>query len=175
VRTYIVEIGCGFTTRASVKSQKINLNLFSSNNHEQTYEPMVAISTCMAPDTTLSGLGSCLCPHDPLVARHRGSLPIDLLDLPRVRHGSLMWQSCSPASLMSTMADDTLHTHKHNGTPWSGIRTRTAPSTVNATRHPLSMPHYLPRVQNPHCSLMQQPCSLSVPPSTLAGNDPRKH
>jgi hypothetical protein len=35
---------------------------------------------------------------------------IRLLDLPRVLHGSLMQQSCSPTSLISTMADDTPHT-----------------------------------------------------------------
>jgi hypothetical protein len=47
--------------------------------------------------------------------------------------------SCSLSSSLSTMADDALHTHKRNGTPWSGIRTRTAPSTVNTRRQPLSM------------------------------------
>ena len=40
MQTYIVEIGCGFIQRTSVP--KTNLNLFSSNNHEQTYGPRVA-------------------------------------------------------------------------------------------------------------------------------------
>jgi len=54
--------------------------------------------------------------------------------------------SCSLSSSLSTMADNTLHTHKHNETQWSGIRTRTALSTVDATRLPLSMPHDWPLV-----------------------------
>jgi hypothetical protein len=47
MRTYIVEIGCSFIRRTSVKSQKIDLNLFSSNNHEQTYESRVANLTAL--------------------------------------------------------------------------------------------------------------------------------
>jgi hypothetical protein len=57
------------------------------------------------------------------------------------------------------MAADTLHTHKCNGTQWSGIRTRTALSTVNATRLPLSIPHDLPRVQPPQMMMMPFICS----------------
>jgi hypothetical protein len=48
------------------------------------------------------------------------------------------------------MAADALHTRNRNETQWSGIRTRTALSTVNATRLPMLMPHDLPRVQPPH-------------------------
>jgi hypothetical protein len=59
MRTYIVEIGCSFIRRTSVKSQKIDLNLFSSNNHEQTYEPRVAnLTEFIPPDSVVQGLRS---------------------------------------------------------------------------------------------------------------------
>jgi hypothetical protein len=94
--------------------------------------------------------------------------PESLIDLPRV---PVLFVSSSS----STIAADALHTHKRNGTHLSGIRTRTALFTVTATRLPLSMPHDLPRVQPPHCSLMRPSCSLSSPMSTMAGDALRTH
>jgi hypothetical protein len=40
------ERACGARANHNQLEREINLNLFSSNNHEQTYEQRVAISTC---------------------------------------------------------------------------------------------------------------------------------
>jgi hypothetical protein len=41
-----------FTEKGISEEPKINLNLFSSHNHEQTYEPRVANLTAVAHSTT---------------------------------------------------------------------------------------------------------------------------